>query len=129
MQTCPESSNPAESPNPKAARARTSVVVVLTLLVLAAVLSACGSKSSTSSTPAKVNVDTAKVARSIEQSILAQRHLPATVVCPVTVAAERGKTFECVATTHTAKKPQTPVKTPFIVTVQNNRGGVTYVGK
>ena len=97
-------------------------------LAFAAVLSACGSKSSTSSTPAK-NVDTAKVARSIEQSILAQRHLPSTVVCPVTVPAERGKTFDCTATTHTTKKPHTAVKTTFLVTVQNNRGGVTYVGK
>jgi hypothetical protein len=100
---------------------------MLTSLAFAAALSSCGSKSSTSSTPAKVNVDTAKVARSIEQSILAQRHLASTVVCPPTVPAERGKTFECIATTQTAKKP--PVKTTFVVTVQNNRGGVTYVGK
>jgi anti-sigma factor RsiW len=123
MQTRPK------SPNPRAARACDRVVAVLTTLAVAAVLSACGSKSSTSSTPAKVNVDTAKVARSIEQSILAQRHLASTVVCPVTVPAERGKTFECVATTHAAKKPHTPLKTTFLVTVQNNRGGVTYVGK
>ena len=123
MQTRPE------SPNPRAARACGRVLAVLTTLAFAAVLSACGSKSSTSSTPAKVKVDTAKVARSIEQSILAQRHLPSTVVCPVTVRAERGKTFACIATTHTVKKPSTPVKTTFLVTVQNNRGGVTYVGK
>jgi hypothetical protein len=120
MQTRPESSNR------EAARACASTVVVLTLLALAAFLSACGSKSSTSP---KVNVDTAKVARSIEQSILAQRHLASTVVCPVTVPAVRGKTFECVATTQTAKKPPRPVKTTFLVTVQNDRGGVTYVGK
>jgi Domain of unknown function (DUF4333) len=121
MQTRPE------SPNPRAARACGRVVALLTTLAFAAVLSACGSKSSKSSTPAKVNVDTAKVARSIEQSILAQRHLASTVVCPPTVPAERGKTFECIATTQTAKKP--PVKTTFVVSVQNNRGGVTYVGK
>jgi hypothetical protein len=121
MQTRPE------SPNPRAARACGGVLAVLTTLALAAVLSACGSKSSTSSTSAAAKVDTAKVARSIEQSIQAQRHLASTVVCPVTVPAEKGKTFECIATTQTAKKP--PVKTTFVVTVQNNRGGVTYVGK
>lgn len=82
---------------------------------------------SSTSTPTTVN--TAQVARSIEQSILAQRHLPSTVVCPAAVAAEKGKTFECIATTRSTKKPFHPVKTPFVVTIQNNRGGVTYVGK
>jgi hypothetical protein len=117
-----------KSPNPKAARSCRRLIAVLTTVAFAAALSACGSKSSTSSTTA-TNVDTAKVARSIEESIVAQRHLKATVVCPVTVPAEQGKTFNCVATTHTTKAPQTPVKTTFVVTVQNSRGGVTYVGK
>jgi hypothetical protein len=123
MQTRPE------SPKPTSVRARARVAVVLSALAGAALLSACGSKSSTSSTPTKTTVNTAQVERSIEQSILAQRHLPSKVVCPATVAAEKGKTFECIATTRSAKKPAKAVKTRFVVTVQNNRGGVTYVGK
>lgn len=97
----------------------------------AALLGACGSsKSSSGSTTAtKGNVNTAQVTQSIKESILAQRHLAATVVCPSTVAAEVGKTFECVATTRSTKKPFTPIRTPFVVTVKNSKGGVTYVGK
>ena len=123
MQTRPE------SPNPKAARACGRVVAVLTTVAFAAVFSACGSKSSTSSTPAKVKVDTAKVARSIEQSIFAQRHLRAKVSCPTAVPQEAGRKFECLATTPNPKHPKQVVKTTFDVTVQNDRGYVTYVGK
>jgi hypothetical protein len=92
-------------------------------------ISACGSNSSTSSTAAKSNVDTAKVEQAIKQSILAQRHLSASVVCPSPQLAIAGRTFECFAITQSVKKPFKPVRTPFLVTVQNNRGGVTYVGK
>ncbi len=93
-------------------------------------MSACGSsKSSTSSTAAKTNLNTARVERSIKQSILSERHLTATVVCPATVVQEAGKTFECVATTRTVKKPVKVVKTPFVVTVTSSKGYVTYVGK
>jgi hypothetical protein len=106
------------------------LAAALAALASAALISACGSKSSSSSTPAgKVNVNTAQVAQSIKQSILSQRHLASTVVCPPVVAAEAGKTFTCVATTLSPKKPARPVKTSFLVTIQNNRGGVTYVGK
>jgi hypothetical protein len=115
-----------ESPTPGVVRLRRGLP--LAALAAAALMSACGSKSSTSSAP-KVSVDTAKVARSIEASIFAQRHLRSTVVCPVSEAAEAGKTFECVATTQSLKKPVHPVKTSFVVTVQNKRGGVTYIGK
>ena len=92
-------------------------------------MSACGSNSSTSSTPTNTNVNTAQVARAIEESILTKRHLSSKVVCPVAVPAEKGKTFECIATTRGAKKPFRAVKTPFVVTIENNRGGVTYVGR
>src|SRR5256885_9763884 len=107
MQTRPE------SPNPRAARACGRVVAVLTLLALAAVLSACGSNSSSKSTKT-VNVDTAKVARSIEQSIFAQRQLRAKVVCPAAVPQEQGRTFECVASTPNAKNPKRTVTTQFV---------------
>ena len=103
-----------------------AVVGVVVALGCAALISACGSSgSSSSSTAAKTNLNIARVQRSIEQSIHAQRHLTSTVVCPTAVAQEKGKTFECVATIH-AKKV---TKTPFVVTVQNEKGYVTYVGK
>jgi hypothetical protein len=110
-------------------RSGTVAVGLAAALVCAAAMSACGSKSKSSSSGAATNVNTAQVASSIHQSILAQRHLASTVVCPPVVVAQAGKTFECVATTTTTTKPVHQVKTPFVVTIQNNRGGVTYVGK
>ena len=66
---------------------------------------------------------------SIKENIQTQRHLSATVVCPQTVPQEAGKEFECVATTRAVKAPHAAVKTPFIVTVHNSSGYVTFVGK
>ncbi len=92
-------------------------------------MSACGSSSS-STTPAKATaLDTTRVAQSIAASILAQRHLHAKVVCPVGIAQEAGKTFECIATTPNAKNPKVTVTTPFVVTIESSKGYVTYVGK
>jgi hypothetical protein len=105
-------------------------IVATTALACAALMSACGSsKSSGGSSAAKTNVDTPKVALSIEQTILAKRHLHSKVVCPGTVPAVPGQTFECIATTIAAKAPHTATKTPFVVTIQTARGYVTYVGK
>ena len=73
-------------------------------------------------------MDTSRVAISIEQSILTKRHLHATVSCPAVVPQEQGRTFVCTATTRSTKAPFTVSKTPFTVTVQNNKGYVTYVG-
>jgi hypothetical protein len=102
----------------------------VSLLACATFVSACGSsKSSSTSTTAKTNLNTARVARSIEESILAQRHRHSTVICPVAVAQEKGKTFECVATVTSATKPPKTTKTPFVVTIQNANGYVTYEGK
>ena len=109
---------------PARARARARSIVAIAALAGAALISACGSSSTTSST-ATTDVDTARVAASIEQSVLEKRHIHTTVVCPTTVPQETGKTFECIATT--TKAPIT--KTPFVVTVQNSKGYVTYVGK
>jgi hypothetical protein len=117
-----------EPPTPRTGRAvgaPRGAIVAATALACTALISACGSSSST---PAKTNVDTQRVALSIEQSILAKRHLHATVSCPPTVPAEKGKTFVCIATVPNAKNPSTVTKTPFTVTVQSSRGYVTYVG-
>jgi hypothetical protein len=101
---------------------------MLAALSSAALVSACGSSSSSTSTAGKTNLNTARVAHSIEQSILTQRHLKAKVTCPALVPQEAGKTFECEAVTRAATAPHKKTTTPFLVTVQNVRGYVTYVG-
>jgi hypothetical protein len=74
-------------------------------------------------------VDTAKVARAIQGTLLEKRHAKSTVVCPAPMPAVPGNTFECIATVTSTKPPHTAAKTPFLVTIQNNRGYVTYAGK
>jgi hypothetical protein len=105
------------------------VSVAAAALACAALLSACGGSSSTSSEPATTTVNTAQVASSIKETVLTKRHLHVTVVCPASVPAEKGKTFECIATGHSTTPPHAVTKTPFLVTIQSNRGYVTYVGK
>ena len=120
-----------QPPHPSSARflrvrrTGTSAVVALTC---AALLGACGSSSSTSSGGAKTVLNTVRVSRSIEESVLKERKLHATVVCPAGVPQEAGRTFECQAVTRAAKAPHTTTTTPFLVTVQNAHGYVTYVG-
>jgi hypothetical protein len=109
--------------------ARRGAIVAITALACAALLSACGSSSSsTSSTPA-TNLNTARVAQSIEQSVLTERHLHVTVTCPAAVPQEAGRTFVCTAVAHTTTKPPKVTKTPFTVTIQNDKGYVTYKGE
>jgi hypothetical protein len=111
--------------------------LALAALACAALMSACGSSAGSSGSPTSsargstttIKLNTTRVAHSIEQSILSERHLASTVVCPTEVPQEAGRTFECVATTASAKKPSTLVKTPFVVTIKNNKGYVTYAGK
>lgn len=119
-----------EPPTPRIARVvrvRRGASAAVAALACAALITACGSSSSTSS--GKTNLNTTRVAASIEQSILAQRHLTSKVVCPPAVPQEKGKTFECIATTRTTKRPVKVGKTTFVVTVQNDKGYVTYAGK
>jgi hypothetical protein len=101
--------------------------VLLAALACGATLAACGSSSKSSSS--KTNLNTARVARSIEDSILAKKHLTSKVTCPAQVPQEAGKTFECIAITRAVKKPHQPIRTPFVVTIQNSKGFVTYEGK
>ena len=75
------------------------------------------------------NEDTAKVALSIEQTILSKRHLKSTVSCPAPMPAAPGNTFECTASIQAAKPPHAISKTQFVVTIQSPRGYVTYVGR
>lgn len=94
------------------------------LVACALILSACGSSTGSS---AKY-LDMASVERAIEKSIASQRHLKSTIVCPKKVRQEPGK-FACIATTYSAKKPHKKIKTPFVVTIHNSSGYVTYVGE
>jgi hypothetical protein len=116
---------------PVAVRLRRGAIGAITVLACAALASACGSSkgSTEGSGGAKTNVDTAKVAASIEQTVLTKRGIHAKVTCPATVAAVPSATFECIATNRATKPPFTVTKTPFLVTIQNARGYVTYVGK
>ena len=96
------------------------LLAVVVSLTCTAAMSACGSSGSSSGTiHAKVNLDTPHVAKAIKLSILSQRHVHAKVTCPPVVPQEQGRTFVCIATTATGK-------TPFTVTIQNNKGYVTY---
>lgn len=70
------------------------------------------------STPVILNTE--RVERSIEASILAQRHLASQVSCPVNIEQKAGVVFICVAT---VRGRQFPVD----VTEIDGRGHVTYV--
>jgi Domain of unknown function (DUF4333) len=65
-------------------------------------------------------LDTERVERAIEQSILQKRHLVARVSCPSGIERKKGKRFRCLATYKGGR-------TPFLVT-EDDRGAVHYVG-
>jgi len=122
---------PIERPPPRITppiNAWRGAVVTVAALACAALVSACGGSSSPSST-ATTTVNTAQVAASIEETVLNKSHSHVKVVCPVAVPAEKGKTFECIATGRSTAPPHAVTKTPFLVTIQSNRGYVTYVGR
>lgn len=135
MQTERPTKRPA-LPTPNTARAsslRRGAIVAITALACVALVSACGGSSGSPSTETtgtlKTPVNTARVAKSIEGTLLEKRHLHATVVCPATAPSEVGKTFECVASVRAVKAPHAITKSTFIVTIQNRGGYVTYVGQ
>lgn len=92
------------------------------LLATALALAGCGGSQ------APKSLDVARVAKAIEVSIQHQRHLQATVICPPKVLQKPGR-FACVATTLTRGKSHREVKTPFLVTIHNDKGWVSYVGE
>jgi len=102
-----------------------AILGTLMVALTATLIGACG--SSKSSPPAKkVNLNISHVEQSIEQSILAERHLHAKVTCPAAVPQEKGKVFTCTASGITNGKHKTHFATQFTVTVQNEQGYVTY---
>jgi ABC-type phosphate/phosphonate transport system ATPase subunit len=70
------------------------------------------------STPVILNTE--RVERSIEASILAQRHLTAMVSCPVNIVQKAGVVFNCQATVGGRQFP-------VVVTESDGNGHVTYV--
>jgi major membrane immunogen (membrane-anchored lipoprotein) len=66
-------------------------------------------------------LDTERVERAIEQSILQKRKLTATVSCPSGIELKKGKKFRCIATYKGGR-------TPFLVTQDDDKGAVHYVG-
>jgi len=114
----------------RAVRAPRGALLAASALACAALLSACGSSNSSSTEPpATKTVNSSQVVQSIEESVLRERHIHATVVCPTAVPAQKGHTFECIATSRSTTKPFVELKTPFLVTIQSNSGYVTYAGK
>jgi hypothetical protein len=113
---------------PAAVGLRRGASVAIAALACAALASGCGSSNSSTSSSAP-NLDTRRVALSIEQTLFEKRHLHSTVVCPAAVPQEKGRTFECIATIRATKPPHAVSKSPFAVTIQSDRGYVTYVGK
>jgi hypothetical protein len=69
-----------------------------------------------------VTLDVAEVQNAIAKSILAERHLRATVSCPAEVIQQAGVTFACTAAVDAARYP-------FVVTETNGAGHVSYVGQ
>ena len=70
------------------------------------------------SSPVILNTD--KVERSIEASILSQRRLVSTVSCPVNIIQKAGVVFDCVATVGGHQFP-------VVVTETDGAGHVVYV--
>lgn len=85
--------------------------------VMALVAVAAGLWNGTSS---PVILNTERVERAIEGSILSQRHLASMVSCPVNIVQKAGVVFTCQATV-------TGRAFPVQVTETDGRGHVTYV--
>jgi hypothetical protein len=90
-------------------------LALIAVLLGMPVLSACGS-----SDKSKI-LDTERVERAIQDSILEKRNLKSDVSCPSGVEQKKGVTFRCTATYKGGQ-------TPFAVTVDTDAGAVHYVG-
>jgi hypothetical protein len=108
-------------------QARRVSIAVVAALAATALMSACGSSSSSSrptleaSTPTAI-LNTHRIELAIKQSILSERHIHAKVVCPSVVPQQKSRNFACIATVGTTK-------TPFAVIQTDNSGHVIYHAK
>jgi Domain of unknown function (DUF4333) len=93
------------------------------LIGIAAALAAVGVVSGCGSDDAKETkvLDTERIERAIEQSILEKRDLTATVSCPSGTKQKKGVKFRCTATYKGGK-------TVFLVTQDDDKGAVHYIG-
>jgi major membrane immunogen (membrane-anchored lipoprotein) len=66
-------------------------------------------------------LDTERVERAIERSVLQKRKIRAMVSCPSGIELKKGKKFRCIAN-------YTGGRTPFLVTQTDDEGAVRYVG-
>jgi len=105
---------------PVRVRARRGAIAALTALGCAALISACGSSSTTSTPTSTVHLNTHQTQVAIEDTVFSDRHIHAKVTCPAEVVQEKGVSFVCVATTPAG------ATTPFQVTQMNNKGYVEY---
>jgi hypothetical protein len=94
---------------------RAAAVSLILVVLPGAALTGCGSSSS------KKILNTERVERAIEQSILEKRRLRANVTCPSGVEQKKGVKFHCTAYYKGGK-------TPFLVTEDDAKGAVHYIG-
>jgi uncharacterized protein DUF4333 len=94
---------------------RAPALGLIALALMAVPFSGCGS-----SKKPKI-LDTERVERAIEQSIVEKRHLRATVSCPSGTEQKKGIKFRCIATYKGGR-------TPFVVTEDDDKGAVHYIG-
>jgi hypothetical protein len=93
---------------------RAPAVGIVAIVLVGAGASGCGS-----SRP-KI-LDTERVERAIERSVLQKRHLKTTVSCPSGIEQKKGLAFRCIATYKGGR-------TPFLVKEDDAKGSVHYKG-
>jgi hypothetical protein len=110
-------------------RARGSMLVAGATLAATVIVSACGGSSSNNSSSSGGSgkpLDTSRVEKSIELSIVGQKHEHAVVTCPP-VEQKQGLTFTCYATgTVGSGAHKAAFRTPFTVEQLNGKGYVYY---
>jgi Domain of unknown function (DUF4333) len=93
---------------------RAPALILIVVALAAAGLTGCGS-----SRP-KI-LDTERIERAIERSVLEKRHLRTTVSCPSGIEQKKGLRFRCIATYKGGR-------TPFEVKQDDAKGSVHYTG-
>jgi hypothetical protein len=92
----------------------------LAAILCGVLIAGCGGSDSPAEAP--VILDTKRVERAIEESILTKRGVTADVDCPSGVHQGKGLTFDCVATTKSGK-------TSFVVKQPDGNGNVQYAAR
>jgi hypothetical protein len=91
---------------------RAPAIGLIAVALASAGVAGCGSSD-------KKILDTERIERSIEASILKQRHIHTNVTCPSGVEQKKGLTFRCTATYSRGK-------TPFLVKQTDSKGSTHY---